>query len=322
MIGLSSISPGARERLPAIDVFSLLNHSPKAEELGISRDRFASAGSRVDYSTLVIGGHGYRVGLTGMVGRMRAVREADPSDGWIVERVERTDPTDGGLHPAFLLYIGTPPPLEFAGDDAPDRLQAFASAQRPFGVSLTIGGTGTPTDFDAARLTIKARADSDALVIHDDMFSPPDRFRPFSAGGLSVEGFTLEQRGLRWHAAQRIGDAVISVIAWTKEQAIYALASIRMALFNRLRDDSQEQISDDEWEFDNDDFAGHSGADKLSVIEQSTEDAGVAYRNRSDVLLPIDCNVRIGLEMKSLRFSGLTPALATRLAALNANNAR
>jgi hypothetical protein len=284
-----------------------------ADALGIPRSRFevASGSGLVFYKTSTAS---YPVNPTEMREMQEAVSAGLASgDGFLVQRLESPDRE---ASPAFLLYTGPGAPQEFVGDDSLERLAAMASAANS---NLTIVGSGTAIDFDAAKLTIAMQLQLEAVPAANKstMFRTPPRFERFSEPGtrsLSLEDTHIAFRDGHWETTQKVGAAIIRVIAATKELALQALASIRIALFVNLN--AIYITEDDPPRIDHAHLNALAPEDQSNIIDAAVTSARAAYQSlHGDQLgLPsgdVDIHVEIGNQKKSVRFADafLPPAI-------------
>jgi hypothetical protein len=308
--------------------------------LGILSERFRllpGSVTKIDYHALNIGDAYYHVNLSTMLEMQGAVAENFASGaGFIVERLRPTADNDSAP-PAFLLYTGTGPPLEFVGVESLARLAATASyadfwlgGGRPWGhLNLTFIGDGDAIDFDAAKLTMVLRLQpgprsAKSTADYKLTFRTEEPFRPFAKtrpANLSMEDVDIKLcRGV-FCVSQRVGKAIIKVYAATRSLAIEAAASVRTSLASALSAHNPRLLTDGDPR-----WIDHAAFDKRprEVRRKIINTAVVEARAPLDALRGqgnIEIETEIDKQKKSVRYAGLRLSPAIRIAAAGRTNA-
>jgi hypothetical protein len=273
-----------------------------------------------------------------------AVQVGAGSDaGYIVERLEPSPLTGSTAdrRPAFLLYTGTPPPLEFVGVEnlgilaSMARLAYWRPGQAGGQLNLTLVGGGNPIDFDAARLTTALRSRPDAQSPFPELtFEEHFQSLPVArAKTLSIEGVFFERRGGGLRLYQKVGSATITASGAVQELVTYAFAAIREALHNVLMASYPDLLLED-----NPRRIGHGlnhGAfdklpaeDRRKIIEAAVNKARRDYevfKNQSSTradYAEINIDLEIQNQKQSFRFADRELSPAIRIAAAQTSASR
>ncbi|MGO9263604.1 MAG: hypothetical protein ACLQBA_01760 [Candidatus Binataceae bacterium] len=321
-----------------------VRHSPEhyATELQIRLDRFSrdELGS-IDYSALKIGDAYYHVDLQAMFARQQAVAQAEPADGFIIERLGRASSfieeplgqaDEVGRSSAFVLYTRTGPQFFdgvetlFDGVDALEQ-QTKSAQEAGSKLNLTITGAGSAKDLDAVQLSIAVRAGSDIT------FRTPETYRSVEPSDarlmLDPKGFLVELRGQLWVAVQRIGDVIVTVSGATRDQALERMAAIRMSLVagltsNPKYNDHLLRSEDNQLKFNDAVFANDSSELNFAIITENIAAGRILLPdNPSHLPLdpPFDFQIQIQNETRSQRFAVLPPVSNQQTAVLREDDA-